>query len=81
MEIDEKSLKEIADKTSGKYFRAVDKDALANIYREIDGLERTKVSELKYLQYTEHFPFFVASGLSLIAAAVVLNGSLFRRLP
>ncbi len=81
VEIDEKTLKEIAEKTSGRYFRAVDKDALAEIYREIDGLERTEVSEVKYLQYTEHFPYFVASGLCLIATALVLNGSLFRRLP
>ena len=51
------------------------------IYREIDGLERTEVTEVKYLQYTEHFPYFVASGLCLIAAALVLDGSLFRRLP
>ncbi len=81
VEIDEKALKQIAEKTAGKYFRAVDKDALAAIYREIDTLERTKVTEVKYLQYTEHFRYFVTSGLVLIATALVLNGSLLRRLP
>ncbi len=81
VEIDEESLKAIAEKTAGKYFRAVDKDALAEIYREIDELERTEVAEVKYLQYTEHFPYFVALGLCLFGTALVLNGSLFRRLP
>ncbi len=79
--IDEKTLREIADKTAGKYFRAVDEDTLASIYREIDTLERTEVTEVKYLQYREHFHYFVTAGLGLIAAALVLNGSLFRRLP
>jgi len=79
--IDEETLREIANKTAGKYFRAVDKDALAEIYHEIDSLERTEVTEVKYLQYTEHFPYFVASSLCLIASVLVLNGSLFRRLP
>ncbi len=81
VEIDEKTLKEIAQKTSGAYFRAVDKDALAEIYREIDRLERTEVSEVRYLQYSEHFAYFVATSLCLMATALVLHGSLFRRLP
>jgi Ca-activated chloride channel homolog len=81
VEIDEATLKQIAEKTGGQYFRAVDKEALANIYRQIDALERTEVTELKYLQYTEHFPYFVGSGLGLLALAVLLSGSLFRRLP
>jgi Ca-activated chloride channel family protein len=79
--IDEKTLRDIAEKTAGQYFRAVDKDALSRIYREIDALERTEVTEVKYLQYSEHFPYFVTSGLCLIATALVLNSSLFRRLP
>lgn len=81
VEIDEQVLQQIAEKTGGRYFRATDKEALAAIYREIDALERTEVSEVRYLQYAEHFPYFVGAGLSLLAGAVLLNGSLFRRLP
>lgn len=79
--IDEETLREIADKTAGKYFRAVDEEALADIYKEIDSLERTEITETRYLQYAEHYPYFVVPGLCLIATAFVLNGSLFRRLP
>lgn len=81
VEIDEQGLKEIAKQTGGRYFRAVDKDSLESIYREIDSLERTKVTEVRYLQYAEYFPYFVVTGLGLMAGALVLNGSLFRRLP
>lgn len=81
VEIDEKTLQKIADETNGKYFRAVDKDALAEIYGEIDQMERTKVSELKYLSYTEHFRLFVLAGFGLLGFAMLLNRSIFRRLP
>ena len=38
--IDEDSLREIADKTGGKYFRAESADALRAVYKEIDLLEK-----------------------------------------
>lgn len=79
--IDEKTLKQIADETGGEYFRAENKEALARIYAEIDELERTEVSEIRYLQYTEHFGYFVASGMGLIGLASLLAGSIFRKLP
>jgi Ca-activated chloride channel family protein len=81
VEIDEETLKKIADITGGKYFRATDIDALAGIYDQIDRLERTKVSEVRYLQYTEHFSRFVLSGLGMLAAATMLGATLFRKLP
>ncbi len=46
VEIDEQTLKQIATETGGQYFRATDVEALANIYRQIDQLERTEVEEL-----------------------------------
>lgn len=79
--IDEVALQEIAEKTGGRYFRATDKDSLAGIYAEIDRLERTKISEVRYLRYTEHYQALVLAALGLMAAAAVAKGSLFRTLP
>lgn len=81
VEIDEDTLKQIAEKTGGKYFRAENSEALAEVYQEIDRLEKTEVTELRYLRYTEHFANFVAAGLGLLALAATLGASLFRRLP
>ena len=81
VEIDEETLKQIAEKTGGKYFRAVHKNALSQIYRAIDQMERVKVSEMRYLQYTEHFERFVVSGMGLMSLAFLLNCSVFRKLP
>jgi Ca-activated chloride channel family protein len=81
VEIDEKTLKAIADKTGGRYFRATDQEGLAEIYAEIDRLERTKISEIQYLQYTEHYVTFVVGALSLIALASLTGATVFRSLP
>ncbi|NUQ62556.1 MAG: VWA domain-containing protein [Pirellulales bacterium] len=81
VEIDEETLKAIAERTGGRYFRATDRDSLAEVYAEIGRLERTEIAEVRYLQYTEHYAPFVVAGLSLLAVAAVANGSVFRKLP
>ena len=81
VEIDERMLEEIAHLTGGRYFRATDRDSLTEIYAEIDRLERTKVTETRYLQYTEHYISFVISALALISIATFTNATIFRSLP
>ena len=81
VEIDEKTLRNVAETTGGRYFRATDKDQLADIYAEIDKLEKTKTDEIRYLQYTEHYGWFVLAALGLAGLAAIFNGTLFRTLP
>ena len=52
-EIDEETLKFIANKTGGKFFRATDIKALESIYNEIDILERSEIEVKEYSNYTE----------------------------
>ncbi|MEC9093867.1 MAG: VWA domain-containing protein [Planctomycetota bacterium] len=81
VEIDEVSLKAIAEKTGGKYFRAMDKEALKSIYDEIDQLEKTEVSQLKYLNFYEHYPVFLVVGLACLTTGWVLQMTFLRRFP
>ena len=81
VEIDEETLKAISEKTGGRYFRATDASGLAEIYAHIDRLERTEITEVRYLQYHEWFGAFVWTALCMIASGGLLGGSLFRRLP
>ncbi|MCA9126845.1 MAG: VWA domain-containing protein [Planctomycetales bacterium] len=81
VEIDEKTLEEIANTTGGKYFRAENRESLAEIYQEIDQLERTEVTEVRYLRYTEHFPYIVAISMGLMSVATLAGSTIFRRLP
>ncbi len=78
VEIDQELMKKIAKKTGGKYFRAQDNSGLENIYNEINKLEKTKVEELKYVNYDEKFrPLVWLAGL-LLLIEIVLRNTIFR---
>ncbi|HSN24930.1 MAG TPA: VWA domain-containing protein [Kofleriaceae bacterium] len=79
--IDENLLRKIADKTGGQYFRATDQASLAHIYKQIDKLERTSIEEERFLEYRQFYRWFLGAGLVAIALALVLRGSILRRLP
>ena len=81
VDLDEETLKLIAAETGGRYFRATDREALANVYAEIDELERTKVTELRYLQYDEHYGSFLLASLLMLGIAATSKASFLRTLP
>ncbi len=81
VEIDENTLREVAKRASGRYFNAQDADGLLESYAEIDRLERTEISETRYMQYREHYPLFIIIALSLIALSSLASGTVLRLLP
>jgi Ca-activated chloride channel family protein len=81
VDVDEGTLQNIADKTGGKYYRADNAEKFQQIYDEIDKLEKTEASIKKYTQFTELFPWFIASGLAILLIEFVLAQTAFRRLP
>ena len=81
VEIDEKTLRAIADRTGGRYFHATDAEGLAAVVKEIDALERSEVTEIRYLEYEEHYATFAGTALILMAVSSLLAGTLLRRLP
>lgn len=78
VEIDEALLKEIAEETDGKYFRATDNTSLKEIYDEIDKLEKTKIEEFKYYNYQEKYRAFVFLALALLVLEFILRNTLFK---
>ncbi len=81
VEVDEKTLETIANRTGGRYFHATDAEGLEQVVAEIDRLERTEVTEIRYLEYEHHYAALVGTGLFLIALSALLSGSVLRRLP
>ena len=81
VDIDEPTLREIAELTGGRYFRAMDNEGLAAIYREIDELETTEVEVEHYTQYAERFPLVLVLGLILLLLEAGLSQTVLRRLP
>lgn len=69
VEIDDKLLTEIAQRTGGRYFRATSGEALERITEEIDRLERAPVHTRTYTQFTELFRW----PLTLAIVALVLE--------
>jgi Ca-activated chloride channel family protein len=79
--IDEKLLKEIAGETGGRYFRAKDNASLQNIYKEIDGLEKSKVEISTLTRYTEKFFPFVIIALGLLLLEFLLRFTVLKKFP
>ncbi len=79
--IDEATLRKIADRTGGQYFRATDQASLRQIYAQIDRLERTAFEEERFTEYHQYYGWFVAIAMGLVVAALLLRGSVLRRLP
>ncbi len=78
VEIDEELLKEIADVTGGKYFRATNNKKLAEIYDEINKLEKTEIEEFKYYNYEEKYrPLVLLAGM-LLLLELLLRFTVFR---
>lgn len=78
VEIDEALLKHIAKETEGKYFRATDNSKLKAIYNEIDKLEKTKIEEFKYYNYTEKYRLLVLIAGVLLLFEFILKNTLFK---
>ena len=80
-EIDEDVLKQIAEATGGKYFRARSKDELSAIYDDIDSLEKSKIKVKQYVNYQELFPKFLLFGFVLLFAEAALSQTVLRKAP
>ena len=90
--IDEASLKQVAEMTGGKYFRATDAGSLAAIYAEIDKMERSTIDEQQYYRYEElayqwmdlgrlRLPPLLLMALILLGLESLLANTRFRKIP
>ena len=81
VEIDEKTLGAIAERTGGRYFRATDNAKLKEIYDEINQLEKSKVEVTERVAYHEEFLLWVVAALAALLAAMLLANLVFKRIP
>lgn len=78
-EIDEETLKSIAKRTDGKYFRATNISGLEQVYATIDELERTEIEIKEYTRYKELFGWFLIPALILGLGGQTIDRTLYRR--
>ena len=81
VEIDEALLKEIAESTGGRYFRATDNTKLAEIYGEINKMEKARTTVDSFPVYEELFGRYLVWALLAIMMGMLINWFVIRRLP
>ena len=78
VEIDEPLLQNIAQKTDGKYFRATSNQKLAEIYKEIDKLERSKIDVTEFKRKHEEYLPWALLALGILLVEFLLRNTWFR---
>ena len=81
VDIDEDTLKKIAEKTGGKYYRADSTETLRRVYAEIDKLEKSEQEQKRHAYYEELMSWFVVPALALLALELLLGQTVWRKLP
>ena len=81
VDLDEPTMRQIAEISGGAYFRATDNESLSAIYKKIDQLEKTKLSTRNYHTTYEEFSIFVLVAALLLLIEFVLRSTLFRTNP
>ena len=80
-QIDEDTLRAIADATGGAFFRAQDTAALRDIYAQIDRLEKSAVELRQWTRYRELFAWWLGPAVALWCLELVLRRTALRTLP
>ncbi len=80
-EIDEDLLRQMAQQTGGKYFRATNRHTLEDVFAEIDALEKTRMDVERHTRTQECFMVWLWAALLLFGMELVLRYTLLRRIP
>lgn len=79
--IDEATLRKIADITGGKYFRATGNTVLADIFQEIDSLEKSVLDVRNYSHTEDSYALWAWIAFGLLALELILRNTLLRTIP
>ena len=80
-DIDEGTLREVANIAEGKYFRATSSEGLKTIYKEIDQLEKRKITFVRYDEATDLMFFPMALAGILLALEIILGRTYLHKVP
>ena len=81
VEIDSETLRSIAQATDGDFYRATNNRELKNIYKEIDQLEKSKLSVTQFSKRYEAFQPFAILAIIALLLEILLRVTIFRRIP
>lgn len=80
-DIDEPTLKSMAQLTGGRYFRATDKSSLSEIFDEIDRMEKTKMSVREFSRKEEEYLPWLLAAIAFLLLHIVIKNTILKNLP
>ena len=80
-DVDEQVMRRMADMTGGHYYRVTDPNSLADVYREIEQLEKSHVGTREFTSYDEAALPLLLIGGALLFLEIALASTVFRRTP
>lgn len=80
-DIDEDALRDMAKLGGGRYFRAVDKSSLAQIFDDIDQLEKTKLNVREFSRKQEEYLPYALAAIALLLLYILIRNTVLRNLP
>lgn len=80
-DIDEEVLQAMAQLTGGRYFRATNKSKLADIFDEIDQMEKTKMNIREFSRKEEEYLPFVLAAIALLLMYILIKNTILRNIP
>jgi Ca-activated chloride channel family protein len=81
VDLDEETLRRVADIGGGAYFRAADSKRLAEIYDLIDQEEKTEVKVKEFFHFRELYPYFLIPALIFLGLEIFLRTTFLRKIP
>lgn len=79
--IDETTLRQIADATGGKYFRATNNEVLREVFDEIDSLEKTRMDVRHFSHAEDNYMVFAWIAFACVALELILRYTVTRQIP
>ena len=81
VDLDEDTLKKVAEIGHGQYFRAADIGRLKEIYDIIDKEEKTEVKVKEFFHFKELYPYFLVPALLLLMTEIFIRTTILRVIP
>ena len=80
-DLDDESLKKIAQSTGGRYFNATSSGVFWQNVKDIDLLEKSQAEMKQYHEFYDGFQWFLAAALALFFCEVILRSLFYRKIP
>lgn len=80
-DLDEATLIQIAEITSGKYYNVTSKEKMFNVFKEIDRLEKKEIKVYEYKEYRYYHQIFLVLAFLFFICRFVIEKIIFVRLP